>query len=167
MHEMTKQNLQSIFAGESQAHMKYGIFSQVAEKEAKPNMARLFKAIAYAEEIHAMNHLRALAGVGKTIDNLAHAIKGESFEVDEMYPAYMQEAKLQSEKGAERTMHYALEAEKIHARLYKEAEANVKANKDIELAEVYICPVCGYTVVGNPPDICPVCGAKKETFRKF
>lgn len=167
MHEMTKQNLQSAFAGESQAHMRYMIFSQAAAKEGKPNIARLFTAVAYAEQVHATNHLKALGNVSKTADNLGVAIKGESFEVEEMYPAYLQEAQSQGEKEAEKTTHYALEAEKIHAQMYKDAESKAKAGKDIELGEVFICPVCGYTVEGEPDDYCPVCGAKKEIFKKF
>lgn len=167
MHEMTKQNLQSAFAGESQAHMKYMIFSQVAEKEGKPNIARLFKAIAYAEQVHAANHLKTLGGVNKTVDNIGVAIKGETFEVEEMYPAYLQEAQAQGEKEAEKSTHYALEAEKIHAQMYKDAETSAQANKDISLGDVFICPVCGYTTEGEPDDFCPVCGVKKAMFKKF
>jgi len=167
MHEMTKQNLQSAFAGESQAHMKYLIFSDIAQKEGRPNIARLFKAISYAEQVHATNHLKVLASVNKTPDNLGVAIKGEIFEVEEMYPEYLQEARAQGEKEAEESTHYALEAEKIHAAMYKKAKTAAEANKDINLADVYICPVCGYTHEGEPEDFCPICGVKKEMFKKF
>ena len=167
MHEMTKQNLQNAFAGESQAHMKYGIFATVAEKNGTPNIARLFRAIAYAEEVHAMNHLKVLGGVQDTVKNLQAAIAGETFEVEEMYPAYLQEARTQGEKDAERSTHYALEAEKIHAVMYENAKKVAAGGKDIELTDVYICPICGYTHEGEPDDFCPVCGAKKTTFRKF
>ena len=103
MHKMTQQNLQSAFAGESQAHMKYALFSDVAEKEGKPNIARLFKAISYAELVHAKNHLTVLGGIKKTADNLETAIGGETFEVEEMYPVYNNDARLQNEKEAEKS----------------------------------------------------------------
>ncbi len=167
MHEMTKQNIQTAFAGESQAHMKYIVFADKAQKEGKPNIARLFRAIAYAEQVHATNHLNVLEGVSDTPANLAAAIKGETFEVNEMYPAYENQAREQQEKAAEKSTHYALEAEKIHARMYGRAKESASAGKDIELKEVYICPVCGYTHEGEPEDFCPVCGAKKEIFKKF
>ena len=167
MHEMTKQNLQNAFSGESQAHMKYLIFADTAEKEGKMNVARLFRAIAYAERVHAGNHLKALGGIGTSADNLPVAISGEHFEVEEMYPAYLTEAEQQGEKDAARSVHYALEAEKIHEAMYKEAKAAVGANKDIDLQEVYICPVCGFTVEKDKPDFCPICGVKKEMFKQF
>jgi rubrerythrin len=167
MHEMTKQNLESAFAGESQAHMKYGAFSAAAEKEGKPNIARLFKAIAYAEEVHAMNHLKVLGGLGKTVDNLSGAIKGETYEVEEMYPAFLAQAQAQGEKGAEKAEHYALEAEKIHKNMYESARDAALKDQDAKLGSIYICPVCGYTHEGECDDFCPVCGVKKELFKKF
>lgn len=167
MRKMTQQNLQSAFAGESQAHMKYLIFSEIAEKEGKPNVSRLFKAIAYAELVHAQNHLRELGGIGKTPDNLEAAIGGETFEVEEMYPAYNEVAKLQNEKGAEKSIHYALEAEKIHAEMYKKAKQAVGSGKDVEIGKIYICSICGYTVEGEAPEYCPICGAKRDAFREF
>jgi len=167
MHEMTKQNLHNAFSGESQAHMKYQIFADVAEKEGKANIARLFRAISYAERVHATGHLKALAEVKDTPANLATAIAGETFEVEEMYPVYNVDAKFQEEKEAEKSTHYALEAEKIHAAMYAKAREAALAGKDIQLKEVYICPVCGYTHEGTPDDHCPVCGVKKELFKKF
>ncbi len=167
MHEMTKQNLQNAFAGESQAHMKYLIFAERAEKEGKPNIARLFRAISFAEKVHATGHFKVLSKVGDTVKNLEAAIVGETFEVNEMYPAYYEEAKKQGEKDAERTTHYALEAEKIHAQMYENAKKAAEKGKDLQLKEVYICPVCGYTKEGEPEEFCPVCGVKKEKFIKF
>lgn len=167
MHVMTQQNLEAAFAGESQAHMKYLVFSEMAEKEGKKNIARLFKAISYAEKVHASNHLRVLGGVHKTPENLAAAIGGEIFEVDEMYPAYDAVAKLQGEKDAERSIHFAIEAEKIHADMYRKAKKAAEAGKDIETGALYICDVCGFTAEGKLPDFCPVCGAKKEQFKEF
>jgi len=167
MHEMTKQNLQNAFAGESQAHMKYLIFADVAEKEGKSNIARLFRAISYAEQVHAMGHFKVLDGVGDTVANLGKAIGGETFEVDEMYPVYHEDAKFQGEKAAEKSTHYAMEAEKIHAKMYGDAKKAAEKGEDIAIKELYICPVCGYTHEGEPEDFCPVCGVKKEKFVKF
>lgn len=167
MKEMTKENLKAAFAGESQAHMKYLAFADQAEKEGFANVARLFRAIAYAEQVHATNHLRTVGGLGATKDNLVVAIGGETFEVDEMYPAYLAVAREQGEKPAERTMHWALEAEKIHQAMYGEAKAAVDKGVDIQIGEIWICGMCGYTVEGEPPDKCPICGARREQFKSF
>jgi len=167
MKKMTQQNLQDAFAGESQAHMRYLHFADVAEQEGKPNVARLFRAIAYAEQVHAGNHLRVLDGVRDTASNLDAAIAGETFEVTEMYPAYDVVARLQGEEGAQKSVHYAVEAEKIHAEMYRKAKDAVGQNRDVELGPVYICPECGYTVEGEAPEFCPVCGRKREEFKKF
>ena len=167
MKEMTKKSLSEAFAGESMAHMKYLIFSEIAEKEGLKNVARLFKAIAYAEFVHAKNHARNLGYIGKTEENIQTGIDGETFEIEEMYPAYDAIAKLQEEKGAQLSIYYAIEAEKIHAELYKKAKEEVSKGKDIEIPEIYICPVCGYTHIGEPPDKCPICNVKKEEFVKF
>jgi rubrerythrin len=167
MHEMTKANLEAAFAGESQAHMKYLAFSAKAEADGFPEIARLFKAISYAEQVHATNHLKQLGGIGTTEENLAAAMGGENFEVNEMYPAYHSVAKEQGEKGALLSIHYALEAEKLHEVMYSDAKELVAAGKDREAQPVYICPVCGYTVIGDPPDKCPVSQTPKEKFVKF
>lgn len=167
MKTMTKENLKAAFAGESQAHMRYLIFADTAEKEGKPNIARLFRAIAFAEQVHATNHFKALQELNGTPDNLQVAINGETFEVEEMYPAYDAVAKLQDEKAAEKSIHYAIEAEKIHAVLYDDAKKVAQQDKDTDDETVYVCPICGYTVKGNAPDKCPVCGASKDKFAKF
>ncbi|MCX7661410.1 MAG: rubrerythrin family protein [Candidatus Omnitrophica bacterium] len=167
MHKMTQQNLLNAFSGESQAHMKYIIFSEIAEREGKPNISRLFKAIAYAEQVHAKNHLKALGMLKSTSDNLEVAIQGETFEVEEMYPVYNQDAKFQNEKEAEKSTHYALEAEKIHAVMYKKTKDSALKDKDIELKDIYICSVCGYTVEGEVPEYCPICGVERKLFKKF
>ncbi len=167
MRKMTEKNLNEAFAGESQAHMRYLIFGDVAEKAGYKNIARLFRAIAYAEQVHATNHYRTLGMVKDTGDNLQVAIDGETYEVEEMYPVFNQVAKFQGEKGAEMSTHYALEAEKIHAELYKKAKESVKNKKDLEIGDIYICAVCGYTTMGEAPEKCPVCGAPKSAFKKF
>ena len=167
MKKMTEGNLGNAFAGESRAHMKYLIFADKADEEARPNVARLFRAIAYAEQVHAANHLNALGLVGDTASNLQAAIDGENFEVEEMYPAYRAVAELQGERRAVQSMNFALEAEKIHAGMYQKAKQAVDSGSDIKLGDVFICSVCGYTVEGEAPERCPVCGATRARFRKF
>jgi len=167
MEKMTEENLKAAFAGESQAYMKYTNFAERAEKDGYPNVARLFRAAAFAEQVHASNHLRALDGVQGTAANLGMAFDGETFEIEQMYPAYIAVADKQSEKRALRSMSWAIEAEKIHAKLYAEAKQAVEAEKDVAAQDVWVCTVCGYTVAGEPPEVCPVCGAKHDRFRKF
>jgi len=167
MRKMTKEFLETAFAGESMAHTRYLIFSENAEKEGRPNLARLFAAIAYAEQVHATNHYRELSMIKGSPANLQTCIDGETHEVEEMYPVYHNAAQFQNEAGAARSTHYALEAEKIHAAMYTDAKKVVEEGKDIEIGEVFICPVCGYTDEGEAPEFCPVCGAARESFRRF
>lgn len=167
MKLMTKDNLQAAFAGESQAHMKYLIFADQAEEEGFSDVARLFRAIAFAEQVHATNHFRTLGKIGQTAENLQAGIDGETYEVNEMYPAFRAVAELQEEKGANRSMTWALEAEKVHAGMYEQARQAVLSGKDAEVGEIHICEICGWTVEGEPPERCPICGAKKEKFRRF
>jgi rubrerythrin len=164
---MTQANLEEAFAGESQAHVKYAIFANKADKEGYPEVARLFQAISYAELVHATNHLRELGGIGKTVANLGAAMAGENHENTEMYPAFDAVARLQEEKGAMRSIRYALEAEKIHEAMYGQAKESVAAGNDIRSAPVFVCPVCGHTVIGEAPDKCPVCGLRKDKYREF
>lgn len=167
MKKMTEKSLQEAFAGESMAHMKYLAFSAAANREGFSNVARLFKAISYAEQVHAINHARNLGYLKNTSENLQSGIDGENFEVDEMYAAYDAIAKLQDEKSAQKSFYYAMEAEKIHANMYADAKRQVDKGQDIEIGEVYICPVCGYTHIGDPPANCPVCNVAKDQFQKF
>jgi rubrerythrin len=167
MHNMTEDNLKAAFAGESQAHMRYLVFAEKAEKEGLSNIARLFRATAYAEQIHASSHLRTLGGVQSTPENLIEAIGGETYEVEEMYPAFIAVAEAQEEKRARLSMNYAMEAEKTHAALYEQAKESADAGQDAEFGTIHVCDVCGYTVEGEAPDRCPVCKAKKERFRAF
>ncbi|MEM1607098.1 MAG: rubrerythrin family protein [Candidatus Bathyarchaeia archaeon] len=166
MRKMTEDNLKSAFAGESQAHMRYLIFAERAEEEGFKNVARLFRAIAYAEQVHAANHYNVLGMIRGTVENLQEAINGETFEVNEMYPAYNAVAKLQEERGAQRTIEWALQAEKIHAAIYQRAKQAVESGKDIPLEAVYICSVCGYTSE-EEFERCPICGATREKIKKF
>ncbi|NOZ93431.1 MAG: rubrerythrin family protein [Acidobacteria bacterium] len=168
MRPMTEEFLKAAFAGESQAHMKYMAFAAKAEKEGKPNIANLFRAIAFAELVHAHNHLEVLGGIGSTAENLEAAKGGEDFEIDEMYPAYLENARLQGEKKAERSFNFAVEAEKIHSELYAAAKKAVDAGEDLSEAKVWVCPVCGWTFTGDePPERCPVCQALAKVFKAF
>ena len=167
MKEKSKKNLEDAFAGESQAHMKYKAFGDKAEKENLPNVARLFRANSHAEQIHATNHLRTLSGIQSSAENLNAAIEGETYEVDEMYPAFIQDSKDEQESAAERMNMWALAAEKVHANLYKKAKAAVDNGQDVDLGPIHVCQVCGFTMEGEAPDLCPVCGTPKEKFTKF
>ncbi len=167
MRKMTEDNLKSAFAGESQAHMRYLIFAKRAEAEGFPNIARMFRAISYAEQVHATNHYNALGMIRGSSDNLQVGIDGETYEINDMYPAFYAVAQLQEEKGAMQAFNFALQAEKIHASMYQKAKQTVETRKDIQLGTMHICEVCGHTVEGEAPDRCPVCGASKDKFRKF
>ncbi len=167
MRDMTKKFLEDAFAGESMAHMKYLIFAEDAEKKGLMNLANVFKAIAYAEFVHAKNHFKVLKKLGEVTDNVKSCIDGETFEITEMYPVYNETAKLQSEKEAQISTYYALEAEKIHADMYKKALQLVQEGKDYDAQKIYICAVCGYTIEEEAPEKCPVCGAPKSAFVEF
>ena len=167
MRKMTEANLKAAFAGESQAHMKYMAFAEKAEREGLPEAARLFKAISYAERVHAINHLRQLGGINDTPTNLGEAMNGENYENTEMYPAFEAVAKLQGEKGALRSIFYAMEAEKIHEVMYGDAQKVVKAGTDIPAQKVFVCSVCGHTIFGDAPDRCPICKAVKAKYKEF
>ena len=167
MRKMTEQNLNAAFAGESQAHLRYLAFAQIAEKEHRPNVSRLFRAIAYAEQVHGINHYKELGLIKKLSQNLQAAIEGETYEAEDMYPSFRAVAELQGERGALRTTEWALQAEKVHAGMYQRAKQSVDGGGDVFLGDVYICDECGYTVEGNPPDRCPLCGAPRDRFSKF
>ncbi len=167
MKKMTEKNLSDAFAGESQAHMKYLAFAKQAEKEGFKDVARLFNAIAFAEQVHATNHLKELGNLKSTKENLTASREGENFEIEEMYPAYKTVAEFQNEKGALRSINFALSAEKIHRKLYDDTKEKLESGKEVKLDKISICPVCGYTIVGEAPEKCPVCGAPKSSFKEF
>ena len=159
----TEKNLLEAFAGESQANRRYLAFGKQADKEGYTQVAKLFRAAADAETVHAHAHLRALGGVRSTAENLKEAISGETHEFKEMYPSMIDDAKEEGNKAAERTFTYANEVEKVHATLYQKALDNLEA---LEEKDYYVCSVCGYTCENEPPDKCPVCGAKSTAFFK-
>ena len=159
----SEQNLQDAFAGESQANRKYLAFAQKADKEGFAQVAKLFRAAAAAETVHAHAHLRTLKGVGSTADNLKEAIAGETHEFKSMYPAMIEDAKAEDNSGALRSFEYANTVEKVHADLYENALANMDG---MAAADYWVCSVCGYTCENEAPDECPVCNAKKKAFFK-
>ncbi|MDI6845099.1 MAG: rubrerythrin family protein [Candidatus Saccharicenans sp.] len=167
MKKMTESTVKEALAGESQAHLRYKLYAEIARKENLPNIARLFEAASFSEQIHALNHLLVLEGEGRTLDKLGKAHDGENFEVEEMYPAYMAIAREQGEVKAATFHGFALEAEKVHSRLYARAKQAAASGQDVELAAVHVCQVCGFTVEGNVPDRCPVCGAPASKFLSF
>jgi rubrerythrin len=161
----TQENLAVAFAGESQANRKYLAFAQAAEKEGYAQIARLFRAAADAETIHAHAHLRNMGGVGTTLENLEAAVAGETYEYTEMYPPMVEQARAEGHRA--RTMlGFANQAEKVHARLFGEALAALRAGKDLSRMDVYLCPVCGDVEFGEPPEKCPICGAPASKYVK-
>jgi rubrerythrin len=167
MREMTEKFLNDAFAGESMAHMKYQHFADKAEEEGLAEMARMFRAISFAEKVHAGNHYVALGQINSTSDNIQTCINGETYEINEMYPVFNATAKLQDESDAVRSTHYALEAEKIHAEWYKNAKEAVDKGEDVKVGTIQICSVCGHTREGEAPDKCPICGSTKDKFKQF
>jgi rubrerythrin len=181
MKKMTEQNLINAFGGESQAHMRYLHFANQADIEKYNNVARLFRAIAHAEYIHAGDHYRELRhldggfvansmaafGPGDTKKNLKLAIEGETFEIEEMYPVYIDTAIFQEEKGAQRTFEWAYGTEKMHKKLYEKAYNSINSGNDVALGPIQVCKVCGYTLEGDAPDKCPLCNALKDQFVEF
>ncbi|HXV21846.1 MAG TPA: rubrerythrin family protein [Desulfuromonadales bacterium] len=159
----TEKNLQEAFAGESQANRKYLAFAKKAETEGHPQVAKLFRAAAEAETVHAHAHLRALAGIGSTEANLREAIGGETHEFTEMYPQMIREATSEGFDVALRSFTFANAVEKVHADLYRKALESLGKN---EAVDYYVCQVCGNTIEGAPQGPCEVCGAAQTAFRK-
>jgi rubrerythrin len=162
----TQPNLEEAFAGESQASRRYLYFAEKAESEGLPQIARLFRAASESETVHARNHLKAMGGIGTTKDNLKAAAEGESYEFTKMYPGFIEQAKAEGNKKAEITFDYANKVEKIHHGLYRKALELLEAGKEAKAEPYYICPVCGYTVAGEAPEKCPVCGTPRKMFKK-
>jgi rubrerythrin len=149
----TVEGLKEAFAGESQANRKYLAFAKKADQEGFPMAARLFRAAAAAETVHAHAHLKVLGGIKSTKENIKEAIEGESHEFQSMYPQMIADAKAEGNTQALRSFEYANAVEKIHAQLYQKMLDNLDKQT---MVDVYICPVCGMTVEGEPPEKCPV-----------
>lgn len=163
----TKDNLQEAFAGESQANRKYLAFAKAADKDGFANLAKLFRATAHAETIHAHAHFRAMGGINSTVENLEAAIGGEEFEFKQMYPKFIEEAEAEGEKSALMSFKNANTVEETHYNLYAAALEKIKAGEDIEAGTISVCPVCGHTVIGDVPDRCPVCGVPGPKFEQI
>lgn len=162
----TKENLQEAFSGESQANQKYRAFAKKAEREGFPNIAKLFNTAAEAERVHAEGHLNSLDGIGSTVENLKAAIAGETYEFTEMYPPMLAQAEAENHK-AKRMFGYAVKAEQVHAKLYQMALEAAANGKDLEVTDIYYCPVCGHIEFGMPKENCPICGALPTKFVKL
>jgi rubrerythrin len=160
----TIDNLRDAFAGESQANRRYQAFSRKAEEEGQPQVARLFRAAAEAETIHALNHLRIMGEVRSTAENLAAALSGETFEFQKMYPGYLAKAKSEGNQQAAWSFDVANKVEQIHAALFSKAIEALRTKSPITVVDYHVCSVCGNTVEGEAPEKCPICGAPKSKF---
>lgn len=167
MQNKTDENLMIAFAGESQANRKYLAFAAKAEKEGYKNIARLFRAIAEAETIHALKHLEVAGKVGSTAENLKTAQQGEHYEFTQMYPEFMKQAETEGNKNALRTFDVANESEKVHGTLYEKAFNMVSKMQDVSDDAMHLCPVCGYVAHGAAPEKCPICGAQAKSFKQY
>lgn len=160
----TNDDLHEAFAGESQANRKYLAYGEQAAKEGFPGVAKLFRAVAAAETVHALAHLRAMDGVKGTVENLTDAMAGEKHEFTEMYPPMVAQAETEGHKRAARSMRFALAVEKVHYDLFGKALAALSGGADLGEVETHVCPICGHTVIGPAPESCPVCGCKGEHY---
>lgn len=163
----TKENLAEAFAGESQANRKYLAFAAKAEAEGLPQVAKLFRAAAHAETVHAHAHLRAMGGIKSTVENLKEAIEGEGFEFQQMYPPFLEQAKKEGDRAAENSFKFALAVEEVHHDLYQQALAAVQNGVDLSERPIYVCEVCGNTVYDEAPEKCAVCMVPKEKFTRI
>jgi rubrerythrin len=163
----TQDNLSAAFAGESQANRKYLAFAKKADEDGYPQVAKLFRAAAAAETVHAHTHLRAMGGIKSTVENIQAAASGEAHEFRDMYPGFLQEAQDEGVKPAEFSFKFALAVEEIHHGLYEKALAAVQDGKDLPDRKVYVCPVCGNTVYDDVPDKCPICNAPGAKFTEI
>jgi rubrerythrin len=167
MTEKTEANLREAFSGESQANRRYLFFAEKADKEGLKQIARLFRAAAEAETVHAFNHFRVMDGVGSTFDNLNAGVIGEHLEFTRMYPPFIEQAKEDQSAAAERSFEWANAVEEIHYNLFQEATKALKEKQTLKEEPYYVCPVCGNTVLGKAPDKCPICGTVGKVFKKI
>ncbi len=162
----TNENLKSAFAGESQANRSYLFFAEKADDGGQKQIARLFRAAAEAETVHARNHLKVLGEIKSDKENLKAAVGGENYEFTQMYPGFIAQAKADGNKEAERSFDLANKVEQIHHKLFKEALKSLESGKVPKDEPYFVCQVCGNTVAGAAPDRCPICGAPKSKFKK-
>jgi rubrerythrin len=164
MSDQTTKNLKEAFAGESQANRMYLAFARTADEEGFTNLARLFRAVAESETIHALNHFKCLNGLKSSIENVEAAFKGETDEFTAMYPMFIDQAKRDANNDAFKSFYWAQEAERVHAEFYQKAMEALQQEKDVQLGDIYVCEVCGNTVEGDPPEKCPVCGEGRDKY---
>ncbi len=160
----TEANLKEAFTGESQANRKYSVFAEQAENDGFKNVARLYRAASEAEAIHARKMVRVLGGIGTTLDNLKKSVEGETHEFKSMYPSFIKEAEGEKKSEAVTAFTYAMKAEEVHADLYKRALDAVQGKRDLNVAKISICPVCGNIFFGEPPEKCPICSIFRKKF---
>ena len=160
----THDNLQKAFAGESQANRRYLAFAAKAAAEGHPQIAKLFRAAAAAETVHAHAHLRVMQGVKDTSENLRAAIEGEHHEFQEMYPDFLKEAEAEGNQAAVISFRNALAVEKVHHQLYEDALSSLRGGNDLPETSIFVCEICGNTVQGEAPERCPICGAPRAKF---
>ena len=163
----TYENLADAFAGESQANRRYLAFAKKAEAEGHPGIAKIFRAAADGETVHALAHLRVMGGVKSTAENLAAAMEGESQEFKEMYPAYISAAQAEGNKAAEGSFKNAIAVEQVHYSLYSEAAKRLGSGEDMKIGKIFVCQVCGNAFLEETPDKCPVCGAVRSKFNEI
>jgi len=163
----TLENLKEAFAGESQANRKYTAYAQKAEADGYPQIAKLFRAAAAGETVHAIAHYKAMDGVKSTAENLKDAINGENYEVVSMYPGMIADAEAEGDRRAVVSFKNAFAVEKVHEGLYREALALLEEGKQDEDFDYFVCPVCGYVEKRSAPDRCPVCGAPGAKFERI
>lgn len=163
----TIDRLKAAFAGESQANRRYLAFAKKAEQDGKPGLAKLFRATAEGETVHALNHLRNLKEVKDSIENIKMAISGETYEIETMYPEFLATAQEEGEKSAENSFQIALEVEKVHQKMFQNALETLETGEDLPEGNYYICPVCGYLESPEAPEKCPICGTPKEKFYRI
>jgi rubrerythrin len=160
----TNENLKEAFAGESQANRRYLAFGKKAQEEGRTQVAKLFRAAAEAETVHAMGHLKVMGAVKSTTDNVKAAVEGEHYEFTKMYPQFLKEARAEGNQPAAEFFRWASRVEEVHHNLYSEALKSLEKGQDMPATAIFVCSVCGNTVLGSAPDVCPVCGNPKEKY---
>ena len=163
----TEKNLQEAFAGESQANRKYTFFAEKADKEGHPEIARLFRATAEAETVHARNHLNALDAIGSTKDNLMAASVGERFEFTKMYPGFIERAVQEENENAQLSFGLANRVEQIHFGYFEETLKALNEGGELKDETYFVCQFCGNTVAGEAPEKCPICGMPHSQFKQI
>jgi rubrerythrin len=166
MEYKTEKNLQEAFAGESQANRRYLFFAEKADKEGYPQIARLFRAVAEAETVHARNHFNAMDAVGTTKENVMAGAQGEHYEFTRMYPIFIDQAEQEQNERAQRTFTYANEVEQVHYRHFEEVLKALNEGRQLKDEPYFVCQVCGNTVTGETPEKCPICGSPAKLFKR-